>query len=137
MTSSFRNDINEIQKGDKLLLSAEKQIRAASTASHNGDFSQPQGEHTRPWVQVRTGHYEPDGEQPVVITAKQNMNCIGHFPAPRFGSRFLLMMAEQFPDNVPDPVIRAIARALLPDMLEELSHPSDTVPDDTKSTDAA
>lgn len=65
------------------------------------------------------------------------MNCIGHFPAPRFGSRFLLMMAKQFPDNVPDPVIRAIARALLPDMLEDLSHPSDTVPDDTKSTDAA
>lgn len=47
------------------------------------------------------------------------------------------MMAKQFPDNVPDPVIRAIARALLPDMLEDLSHPSDTVPDDTKSTDAA
>ena len=47
------------------------------------------------------------------------------------------MMTKQFPDNVPDPVIRGIARALLPDMLEDLSHPSDTVPDDTKSTDAA
>ena len=80
MTSSFRNDINEIQKGDKLLLSAEKQIGAASTASHNGDFSQPQGEHTRPWVQVRTGHYEPDGEQPVVITANETRIVLVIFP---------------------------------------------------------
>ena len=49
-----------------------------------------EGKYSRPWVQVRTGHYLPDGEQPVVITAKRNRNCIGHFPSPRFGSGFLL-----------------------------------------------
>ena len=49
-----------------------------------------EGRYSRPWVQVRTGHYLPDGEQPVVITAKRNRNCIGHFPSPRFGSGFLL-----------------------------------------------
>ncbi len=49
-----------------------------------------EGRYSRTWVQVRTGHYLPDGEQPVVITAKRNRNCIGHFPSPRFGSGFLL-----------------------------------------------
>ena len=49
----------------------------------------------------------------------------------------MMSESDRFPDNVPDPVIRAIARALLPDMLEELSHPSDTVSDDTKPTDNA
>ena len=47
------------------------------------------------------------------------------------------MMAEQFPDNVPDPVIRAIAALFFLICWKIFLIRRDTVSDDTKPTDTA
>ena len=52
--------------------------------------------------------------EPVITTVNKNRIVLVIFPAPRFGSRFLLMMTEQFSDNVPDHVLDEPARASYP-----------------------
>lgn len=46
------------------------------------------------------------------------------------------MTNKQFPDNVPESVLLAIVRVLLPDMLEDLAHSSDAESDDSNPTDS-
>ena len=46
------------------------------------------------------------------------------------------MTNKQFPDNVPEHVLLAIVRVLLPDMLEDLAHSPDRESVDSQSTDS-
>ena len=47
------------------------------------------------------------------------------------------MTNQQFPNNVAESMLLAIARVLLPDFLEVFSHSSDAESNDSKPTDDA